>query len=373
MLSDIHRIFNASFEVTKLRTEKEFIYFFENFKTDNISERLKQELYSLFLKSKKQRLFEILLNLSKWGLKSYFNWKLSFPFTPKVPHFNNDSVNLALENLEKEITFSVINILLFLKLNFRNTKDEIFSLPVLLSSERILNSKYPVHSIEYKISRYEDYLRKIEKEIFIKYLYYSVLGTVKFQNIGSLNLQDSDSVLKQKLTLANQSLLKRLENLKNENTLNYYSYINEIQKTESNSENIVSTAFKIEENFTKEVLQELKISFKEEFREKIFSSLKPYFAENVHSVLKNLMYSESSHSGNKILFHQTAACLIYFLKTLYNKSIIISNSKTTVQNWLIENFQYMHNGSAKDFTANTIQKTLFREEKPPKHVIELNI
>lgn len=372
MLSDLYRIFNASFEVTKLRTEKEFTEFFDNFGINNISERLNQELYNLFLNSKKQRLFEVLLNLSKLGLKSYFNWKLSFPVAPKIPHFNNDSINLALVNLEKEMTFSIINILLFVKLNFRNTKDKIFSLPVVLYSEKVLNDKYPVHSIEFKISRYEDYLRKVEKEIFIKYLYYSVLGTVKFQNIGNLNLQDSDSVLKQKLTLANQSLLKRLEDLKNENTLNYYSYINEIQKTESNSENIVSTAFKIEENFTKEVFQELKISFKEEFREKIFSSLKPYFAENVHSVLKNLMYSENNHSGNKIVFHQAGACLTYFFKTLYNKSIIISNSKTTVQNWMIENFQYMHNGSAKDFTANTIQKTLFRDEKPPKHVIELN-
>ncbi|MDQ0780566.1 hypothetical protein [Chryseobacterium sp. W4I1] len=374
MLSDIHRIFNASFEVTKLKTEKEFADFFENFKTDNISERLNQELYNLFLKSKKQRLFEVLLSLSKWGLKSYSNWKLSFPFAPKITHFNNNSINLELKNFEKEITFSIINILLFLKLNFRNKKGEIFSLPMVLYSEKVLNSKYPIHSIEFKISRYEDYLRKVEKEIFIKYLYYSVLGTVKFQNIGSLNLEDSNSVLKQKLTLANQSLLKRLEFLKSENTLNYYSYINEIQKTESNAENIASTAFVLEENFTKEVLKDfnLNLSFKEEFREKVFIALKPYFTENSQSLLKKLLDSESTSTRSKIVFNQSGICLTYFLKELYNRQIIISNSKTTVQNWLIENFLYTYKGSIKDFTANTVQKTLFRDEKPPKHVIELN-
>lgn len=372
MLSNLYRIFNASFEVTKLRTEKEFLDFFEDFKIDNVAEGLNQELYNLFLNSKKQRLFEVLLSLSKLGLKSYFNWKLSFPFVPKVSHFNNESLDSELLSLEKEITFSIINLFLFVKFNFRSTTGEIFSLPVVLYSEKVLNRKYPVHSIEFKISRYEDYLRKIEKEIFIKYLYYSVIGKVEFQNVGNLNLENQNSVLEQKLARANKSLLKRLECLKNESTLNYYSYINEIQKTESGKKEIVSTAFKIEENFTTEVLQELKLSFKEEFRERLFSSLKPYFTDNTHSLLEKLLNSESTSTGSKIVFNQSGICLTYFLKELYNKQIIISNSKTTIQNWLIENFQYKYRGSIKDFTANTIQKTLFRDEKPPKHVIELN-
>lgn len=102
---------------------------------------------------------------------------------------------------------------------------------------------------------------------------------------------------------------------------------------------------------------------------KVIELLLPYIYEQKHKdALEKLINGEEIKT--KIDVECQANKLVYFFKELFEGERTTFTTKKNLGKWIMNNFRFLKNEYA-DFKADTIQRTLMRDCKPPKKPIKI--
>lgn len=372
MFSQIKNLFSISFELSHLKNEAEILDFLHKRTHKDVLIDLDDFLFDNFLKSHLHNYRELLLNLSKFGLKSYTNWRLLFPIYPRIDIFQNPKINEKLAVVEERMISTLLKILLFLRDNFERDLGDKQNILLPFFSEKVLDKKFSTFNSDFKIGWYENYLKRLEKIMVLKVLYYNNFGEVAFLYKQNLAPQKSDSNLAKHIYFKNTYLVEYLTKLIDRNTLENHLLISELTSSLHNNDKVdYAVAFIIEEQFSAEFSRN-KIKFEEKYIPQVFSALESYFSEQDQEKLMTLISGEVQSSKRKLVFQQTSVSLTYFFKCLHEDKVLISTSKKHLANWIINNFQCLHNQIPIDIKLNTVEKNLKPDSKPPKLILSLD-
>ena len=375
MLAKVRQLYTICYRILSAKTEDEFTLILSEYEGNSVISKLEAYLYEAILSSRLDNLQKVLLNLSKDGIQVYTAWRLNFPLYPKIYSFENTLLNNKLEKLEKQLNEVVLKILVFIRSNFQqlSTDSQYILLPFL--SGKVISEKFPYFNSEFKIKWYDLYLTRLEKLLALKVLYFASIGSLEikgslFQNKLSNHLKYSN--FEKHIYFKNQKVIRKLNTLNDNNTLNYQFLLNSVSMTSDVvGEYPYNTAISIEKKYTLEFATN-NVSFKTSEIDEIMRVLSPFFSTIDHPLLRDLLTSKKEKNERKILFQQTSASLIYFFKSLYQDGILKTTSKQKLGNWIMQNFLFAHVGHAREIKKSTVQKYLKPDTKPPTLILSID-
>jgi hypothetical protein len=92
--------------------------------------------------------------------------------------------------------------------------------------------------------------------------------------------------------------------------------------------------------------------------ESLYSILIEYFDEKDHNTLKELLTTGKQTSNKKILFKGTGISLLDVFKRLHKARLLTCHENKNLENWIINNFKFIHKGLAKDFNPASVEKNI---------------
>jgi hypothetical protein len=115
-------------------------------------------------------------------------------------------------------------------------------------------------------------------------------------------------------------------------------------------------------------VDEPKPCFKADSTDGIITTLKDYFDATDRAELKRIIET-GSNTNEKLLFRDYGNKLSDFFRQHYNSGNINGCTKKELINWIVENFEFRHGKSVKDFNYKTVEKTISAQESPCKNKI----
>jgi hypothetical protein len=130
--------------------------------------------------------------------------------------------------------------------------------------------------------------------------------------------------------------------------------------------NIQNTTTKPEPQKPVKVL--FKPQFKTEIIDTVFDIIKDYFEAEQQSDLKQLL-STGNNASQKLLFKDNGNRLSDTLKQLIESYFITPYSKQDLIEWVVSNFQFYYRGEVRNYSFDTVEKTISRNNNPCKNPI----
>lgn len=97
----------------------------------------------------------------------------------------------------------------------------------------------------------------------------------------------------------------------------------------------------------------------------VYDILKDFFSTEEQTELKTILET-GNNATTKLLFKANGNRLTDTFKKLIENDFIIGCEKQDLIKWIISNFNYFHRKAIKDYTPDTVEKTISRNDNPCK-------